>query len=103
MKDILEKYVADYNKKFEFYLISCKWKLHFWILSLISNLIDYIIFIYPVRKLRSNLISKIDDFESVGHKLSHIRNEHCVYIKSVKYDIPTLSPNTKADVRMDYN
>ena len=29
VEDILKKFVDDYNKKFEFYLIFCKWKLHF--------------------------------------------------------------------------
>ena len=27
--NILKNYVLDYNKKFSFYLIICKWKLHF--------------------------------------------------------------------------
>ena len=27
--NILKKYVLDYNKKFAFYLIECKWTLHF--------------------------------------------------------------------------
>ena len=29
LEDILKNFVDDYNKKFEFYLIFCKWKLHF--------------------------------------------------------------------------
>ena len=29
IEDIIKNYVDDYNEKFEFYLILCKWKLHF--------------------------------------------------------------------------
>ena len=29
LEDILKNFVVDYNEKFEFYLIFCKWKLHF--------------------------------------------------------------------------
>ena len=29
IQNILHEHVDDYNKKFEFYLICCKWKLHF--------------------------------------------------------------------------
>ena len=27
--NIIKNYILDYNKKFEFYPIICKWKLHF--------------------------------------------------------------------------
>ena len=30
IEDILKTFVDDYDKKFEFYLIFCKWKLHFY-------------------------------------------------------------------------
>ena len=29
VEDLLRKFVDDYNKNFEFYLIFCKWKVHF--------------------------------------------------------------------------
>ena len=29
VEDILKNYFDDYNKKFEVYLVFCKWKLHF--------------------------------------------------------------------------
>ena len=29
IENLLKNYVLDYNKKFAFYLIICKWKIHF--------------------------------------------------------------------------
>ena len=84
MNDILKKYVDDYNKKFEFYLISCKWKLHFsdTIINIKSDRL-YNIYI-PSRKLRPYLISKIEDFESDGHKFSHISQMNIVFISNLR-------------------
>ena len=45
IENIFKKYVLDYNKKFEFYLIICKWKFIFRILFIILNLLPVIVFI----------------------------------------------------------
>ena len=84
MKDILKKYVDDYNKKFVFYIIICKWKLHF-SNTIINIKSDRLCNIYiPTRKLRPYLISKIEDFESVGHKFSHISEMNIVFISKLR-------------------
>ena len=59
-KDILKNYLDDYNKKFEFYLIYCKWKLHSsdTIIDVKSGRL-YNVYISS-RKLRPYLISKIE-------------------------------------------
>ena len=76
----LKNFVADYNKKFECYLSSCKWKLHF---------SDTIIIVKSDRlynshragwNLRRNLLSKIEYFENNGHKFSHISEINIVFI-----------------------
>ena len=84
MNDILEKCVDDYNKKFVLYIIICKWKLHF--SDTITNVkSDKLYNIYiPRRKLRSYLISKIEDFESDGHKFSHISEMNIVFISDLR-------------------
>ena len=82
MEDILKNYVDDHNKKFNFYLLSCKWKLHF------SDTISDVKYdrLYNLQrkhsswKLRPYLISKIEDFESDCHKFSHISEMNIVFI-----------------------
>ena len=29
IENIIKNYIRDYNKKFEFYAVICKWKIHF--------------------------------------------------------------------------
>ena len=84
MQDILKKYVDDCNKKFVLYIIICKWKVHFsdTIINIKSDRL-YNIYI-PRRKLRSYLISKIDDFENKGHKFSHISEMNVVFISKLR-------------------
>ena len=67
VEDILKIFVDDYNKKFEFYLSFCKWKLHFsdTIINVKSDT-PYIIH-HAGWNLRRNLMSKIEYFESDGH------------------------------------
>ena len=84
MNDILKKYVDDYNKKFVLYIIICKWKLHFSV-TIINVKSDRLYNIYiPSWKLRSYLISKIDDFENEGHKFSHISEMNIVFISDLR-------------------
>ena len=84
MNDILEKYVDKYNKKIEFYFIFCKWKMHFsdTIINIKSDRLHNIYI--SGRKLRSYLISKIEDFERVGHKFSHISEMNIVFISDLR-------------------
>ena len=84
MQDILKKYVDDYNKKFVFYIIICKWKLHFsdTIINVKSNRL-YIIH-RPGWNLRSYLISKIEYLENKGHKFSHISEMNIVFISDLR-------------------
>ena len=84
MNDILKKYVDDYNKKFVLYIIICKWKLHFsdTIINVKSDRL-YNIYI-PRRNLRPYLISKIEDFESDGHKFSHISEMNIAFISDLR-------------------
>ena len=84
MQDILKKYVDDYNKKFVIYIIICKWKLHFSdiIIKIESNRL------YNIHragwKLRSYLISKIEDLENKGHKFSHISEMNVQFISNLR-------------------
>ena len=84
MQDILKKYVDDYNKKFVIYIIICKWKLHFSdiIINIESNRL------YNIHragwKLRSYLISKIEDLENKGHKFSHITRMNIQFISNLR-------------------
>ena len=76
-------------KKFEFYLIFCKWKLQ------ISDTIFRVKSdrLYNIHRagwnLRRNLISKIEPFESNEHKFSHISEMNIVFItdlRNITYD-----------------
>ena len=80
VEDILRHFVDDYNEKFEFYLIFCKWKLHF--SDTIINIKSDRIFNFHRAgwNLRRNLMSKIEYFESNGHKFSHISELNNVFI-----------------------
>ena len=80
MKDILKNYVDDYNKKFVFYIIICKWKLHFSD-TIINIKSDRLYNIHPDGwNLRRPLISKIENLENDGHKFSHISEMNIVFI-----------------------
>ena len=80
VEGLLKSFVDDYNKKFEFYLNFCKWKLHF------SDTIIYVKSdrLYNIhragRNLGRNSMSKIEYFESNGHKLSHISEMNILFI-----------------------
>ena len=86
-KDIFKNVVDDYNKNFEFYLIFCKWKLHFSD-TIINVKTDGLYNIHRAGwNLRRNLMSKIEYFESNGHKFSHISEIYCFYNRFEEYDI----------------
>ena len=84
IENILKNYVNDYNKKFEFYLISCKWKLHFsdTIINVKSDRL-YNIF-HAGWNLGRYLISRIEYFESNGLKFSHISELNIVFITDLR-------------------
>ena len=84
IENIFKKYVDDYNKKFEFYLISCKGKLHFsdTIINMKSDRL-YNIYI-PRRKLRSYLLSKIEVIETADSKFSHISEMNIEFISNLR-------------------
>ena len=84
MKDILEKYVDDYNKKFVLYKIICKWKLHFSD-TIINVKSDRLYNIHPDGwNLKRTLISKIEYLENEGHKFSHISEMNIVFIADLR-------------------
>ena len=80
IEDILRNSGDDYNKKFDFYLIFCKWKLHF--SDTIINVKSHGLYNFHRAggNLRRNLMSKIEYFESNGHKFSHICEMNIVFI-----------------------
>ena len=87
MEVILKKFVDVYNKKFEFYLILCKWKLHFsdTIINVKSERLYNIERKYETWNLRTFLISKIEYFERVtDHKFSHISGMNIVFITDLR-------------------
>ena len=79
VENILKNFVDDYNKKIEFYLIFCKWKLHFSD-TIINVKSDRLYKIHRVGwNLRRNLMSKIEYSESNGHKFSHRSEMNIVF------------------------
>ena len=86
IEDILKNFVDDYNKKFEFFIIFCKWQLRFsdTIINIKSDRLYNIKRKYASWNLRINLISKIEYFESIGHKFSHISEMDIVFITDLR-------------------
>ena len=88
LEDIFSSFVDNCDKKFEFYLIFCEWKLHFsdTIFDVKSDRL------YNIHRagwnLRRNLITKIEYFESNGHKFSHISEMKIVFIRDSRNMIP---------------
>ena len=84
MQNILKNYVDDYNKKFVFYIIICKWKVLF--SDIIINVkSDRLYNIHPDGwNLRRTLFSKIEYLEKDGHKFSHISEMNIVFITDLK-------------------
>ena len=83
IENIFKKYAIDYNKKFAFYLIICKWKIHFsdTIGSVKSNTW------YSISHgsyLRNFVLSKIKDYEKRGHKFSHISEMTITFISDFR-------------------
>ena len=80
IENILQEHVDDYNKKFEFYLIYCKWKLHFSD-TIIDIKSDRLHNTFPPRwNLRRLLLSKIERLESNECIFSHISDMEIVFI-----------------------
>ena len=80
--NILKNYFLDYNKKFEFYLTICKWKLHFsdTIVNVKSTRLSWVGGYY----LREFVSSKIEYYEKRGHKLSHISEMNITFISDLR-------------------
>ena len=101
---ILKNFVNDYNKKIEFYIIFCKWKLHF---------SDTIINVKSDRSfninhagwdLRRIVISKIEYFESNGHQFSHISEMNIVLIadlRNVTYEHYLNQPKSMLECKLN--
>ena len=86
VEDIIKNFVDDYNKNIEFYIILCKWKLHFSdiIINVKSDRLYNIKRRYASWNLRTNLISRIEYFESTGQKISHIFEMNIVFISDMR-------------------
>ena len=80
IENILQEHVDDYNKKFEFYLIYCKRKLHFsdTIIDIKSDRLHNIF--PPSWNLRRLLLSKIERLENNECIFSHISDMEIVFI-----------------------
>ena len=80
IEDTLKNFVDEYNKKFELYSILCKWKLNFSGTIIFTKSMR----LYNIHRagwnLRTNLMSKIEYFESDEHKFSHISEMIVVFI-----------------------
>ena len=86
VEDNLKSFVDDYNKKLEFYIMFCKWKLHFsdTILNVEFDRLFNIKRRYASWNLRTNLISKIEYFESKGYNFSHISEMNITFITDLR-------------------
>ena len=86
IEDILKNFVDDYNKKFAFFIIFCKWQLHFsdTIINIKSDRLYNIKRKYASWNLRRNLTSKFEYFESIGHKFSHISEMDIVFMTDLR-------------------
>ena len=84
IEDILKKYILDYNKKFIFFLIICKWKLHFSdIINAVKN-DKWWCSLSAGSLLRNFLSPKIKIVERSGHLLSHISEMNITFISDLK-------------------
>ena len=78
-EDILKNYIHDYNKKFVFYIIICKWKLHF-SGRIINVKNDKWCRLSAAFYLRKILLSRIKYSERCGYKFSHISEMNITFI-----------------------
>ena len=81
--NILKNYVLETKKKFAFYLIICKWKLHFSdaIVNVESNTW------YSVSAgfyLGGFVLSKVKLFERQGHNFSHISEMNILFMSDLR-------------------
>ena len=83
IEKMLKKYVNIYNKKIEFCLIICKWKLH---------LTDTIIHVKSEKlydkhrdwDLRRYLITKIEYYSRNGYNFSHVSEMNSTFITDLR-------------------
>ena len=83
IENILKNYVFEYNKKFAFYLIICKWKIHFSDTSLVVQFQTWYS-VYDSYYSRDYLLSKTKYFERQGHKFSHISEMNITFITDIR-------------------
>ena len=83
IEDIIKKYVKLYNKKFEFYLIICEWKLHFTD-TIIYVKSEKLHIIHRGWDLRRYLIAKIENYTRCGYKFSHISKMNITFITDLR-------------------
>ena len=83
IEKILKNYVLEYYKKIEFYLIICKWKLHFsdTIVIVKSNTWYSVSAGYH---LKNFLLTKIKYFERYGRNFSHISEMNITFISDLR-------------------
>ena len=79
IENILKNYARDYNKKFEFYMVICKWKIHF------SNIV-VTVKSNPCHRfnLREFSLSKIKYYERRQHTFSHISEMNILFISDLR-------------------
>ena len=82
VEHILKNCVDDYNKKFTFHLIICKWSLNFSD-TIISVKSDTWFSISAGFHLRNFILSKIKYFERHGCKFSHISELDITFISDL--------------------
>ena len=76
---ILKKYALDFNKKFDCYLIICKWKLHFSSTFIDVKTSEWCC-ISDDYYLRDFISSKIKNYEKRGHEFSHISEMNLTFL-----------------------
>ena len=78
IENILKNYIRDYNKKFKFYVVICKWKLNF------SNILVNVKKCSNSFHLRELVLSKIEYYERRQHKFSHISQMNITFISDLR-------------------
>ena len=103
MENILKNYVLEYNKKFVFYLIICKWKLLFsdTIVSVKSTTW------YSVSAgyfLRHFVLSKIQFYVKLEYKISHIFEMNITFISDLRkmtYEHYLIQPKSMLESKLN--
>ena len=83
IENLLKNYVLEFDKKFGFYLIICKWKLPFsdTFVNVESNIWYSVSAGYYLRDI---VLLKIKYFERQGHKFSHVSEMNITFITDLR-------------------